>query len=174
LKQGDYNSNKRFKPSFKAITIIGIAIVVLTGIMAYNESGKGKSELKSNPFMMHIHSNLSIMMDNKSIMIPSQIGIDKPLWNDHSLDSYGMPGMPMPGGSMPGMAPLHTHDNQGLIHTESLVNRDYTLGEFLNIWGYLDINNKIVNMTIDGKPNSNGNFTNHILRDGEQINLDIT
>jgi hypothetical protein len=43
----------------------------------------------------------------------------------------------------------------------------------LNIWGYIDINNKVVNMIINGKLDSTGNFTNHILRDNEQINLNI-
>ncbi len=88
------------------IIIICIAIIILTVIMAYNESGKGRSELKSDPFKMHGHTNLTIMVDNKSIIIPNQIGIDKQLWTDHTPDSYGMPGMSMLGGSMPGMAPI--------------------------------------------------------------------
>ncbi len=80
----------------------------------------------------------------------------------------------MPEMSMAGMAPLHTHDDTGIIHVESTINRNYTLGEFLNILGNLDVNNMDVNMAINGKPDSNGNFTNHVLRDGEQINLDLT
>ncbi len=60
MKQDDYNSNKRFKPSFAAITLIGIVIVLLIGIMAYNESDKGKSELKSDPFILYIHTNLPL------------------------------------------------------------------------------------------------------------------
>jgi hypothetical protein len=64
------------------------------------------------------------MLDNKSIVIPSQIGIDVSLWRSHILDKYGTPGMPMPGGPMPVMAPLHAHDNLGLIHIESLINRN--------------------------------------------------
>jgi hypothetical protein len=30
---------------------------------------------------------------------------------------------------------LHTHSADGIIHTESPVNRAYTLGEFFDIWG---------------------------------------
>ena len=30
---------------------------------------------------------------------------------------------------------LHTHAADGIIHTESPVNRTYTLGEFFDIWG---------------------------------------
>ncbi len=94
--------------------------------MAMIETGKEKP----NAYMMDIHSNLTIILDNKPAVIPSQIGIDNSLWKGHNLDKYGTPGMPMPGGPMPVMAPLHTHDNLGLIHIESQINRDYTLNEF--------------------------------------------
>jgi hypothetical protein len=30
---------------------------------------------------------------------------------------------------------LHTHAADGIIHTESPVNRTYTLGDFFDIWG---------------------------------------
>jgi hypothetical protein len=71
---------------------------------------------------------------------------------------------------MQGMAPLHTHDSSGTIHVESLINRNYTLGEFLNIWG-IDLNNKVIKVTADGKLVSD--FRNHVLKDKEQINLTI-
>jgi hypothetical protein len=63
------------------------------------------------------------------------------------------------------------HDASGTIHVESDIIRNYTLGEFLNIWGGLDTNSKTVKATIDGKPVSD--YRNIILRDGEQINLDV-
>jgi sulfur carrier protein ThiS len=71
---------------------------------------------------------------------------------------------------MQGMAPLHTHDNSGVIHVESTVNRDYTLGEFLKIWG-IDLNGKSVQVSVNGQPVSD--WRNHILSDGEQIDLEI-
>ena len=33
------------------------------------------------------------------------------------------------------IAELHTHDSSGIIHVESPVIRDYTLGEFFDVWG---------------------------------------
>jgi len=69
------------------------------------------------------------------------------------------------------MTPLQTHDASGTIHVESNANRNYTLGEFLNIWGGLDTNGKTVKATADGK--SLSDFRNIILRDGEQINLQV-
>lgn len=120
--------------------------------------------------MMHIHSNLTIALDNRPIVIPSQIGIDNSLWKVHDFDKYGMPGMPMPGGPMPGMAPLHTHDNIGLIHIESLINRGYTLDEFFDIWG-VDFSGKTVKATVNGKQVSD--YKNIILKDKQNIALDI-
>ncbi len=33
------------------------------------------------------------MVDNKHTIIPTGIGINQIPWNDHALDSYGMPAM---------------------------------------------------------------------------------
>ena len=105
-------------------------------------------------------------MDHKPVIIPSQIGIDELLWHNHTLDKYGAQGMPMPGMTMPGMAPIYTNDNNGLIKIGSLVNRNYTLGDFFNIWG-MDLVSKAVNASVDEK--SISDFKNHILKDGELI-----
>ncbi|MDF0682029.1 MAG: hypothetical protein P0116_13810 [Candidatus Nitrosocosmicus sp.] len=99
---------------------------------------------------MYIHPHIAMMVDGKQIVIPKDIGISPLLWKEHTLDKFGMQAMPEMG--MSGMAPLHTHDDSGIIHVESTKNRNYTLGEFLNIWGGLNFENKLVNATIDGKP----------------------
>jgi hypothetical protein len=72
---------------------------------------------------------------------------------------------------MSGMSPLHTLDNTGLIHVESNTMRNFTLGEFLDIWQGLNINGKSVIATLDGKPVSE--FRNILLKDGEQVMLDV-
>jgi hypothetical protein len=130
-----------------------------------------QSNPKADPFAMRSSFNLKIIMDNKSFTIPSQIGIEEPLWHNHSLDKYGAPGMPMKDMIMPGMAPIYTNDNSGLIKIGSVVVRNYTLGDLFNIWG-LDLNGKtVVNATANGKPISD--YKNHILKDKEQIYLNI-
>jgi hypothetical protein len=78
---------------------------------------------------------------------------------------------------MSGMAPLHTHDDTGTIHVESNANRNYTLGQFLKVWGGLDeiignADSDTIKMTVDGRPVAD--FNDHILKDGEQISLEIT
>jgi hypothetical protein len=153
---------------------IGLGLVSIPNINAQNTSQSAVNNNSGNidPIIMHIHPKLTITIDGNKQAIPMNIGMSPLLWKDHSLDKYGMQAMPEM--AMQGMAPLHTHDDTGIIHVESTINKDYTLGEFLKIWGYLDNNNRAINMTIDGKLDSNGNFTNHILRDNEQINLNIT
>lgn len=74
------------------------------------------------------------MVDNKHIIIPTGIGINQTPWIDHALDSYGMPamgGMKGMEGGLVEMAPLHTHSPDGLNHAESMVVKNYTLGDFL-------------------------------------------
>ena len=51
---------------------------------------------------------------------------------------------------------------------ESKIIANYTLGEFLNVWG-LPLAGKSVNMTANGIPVAD--FRNHILSDGDYINL---
>lgn len=129
---------------------------------------------KVSPFAVYMHSNLSIIMDGKPIKVPSQIGIDYNLWNDHSLDKFGFPGMSMDEEgktTMPGMAPIYTTNDKGRITVGSAVDRDYTLGEFLNIWGELDIKDKLVNATVNGKPIDD--YKNIILKDKAQIKLNV-
>jgi hypothetical protein len=70
--------------------------------------------------------------------------------------------------NMSAMDPLHAHDDSGIVHVESTVNRNYQLGEFLNIWG-LNLVGKTVKMTVNGKPLKG--FRDHVLSDSEQIKL---
>jgi hypothetical protein len=140
-----------------------VAIIAFTIFVAMQarEQGMGAD------MVSHIHPKLNILVNEEPLVIPTDIGITSSLYKDHSLDRYGMSGM----------APLHTHDDTGTIHVESNVNRNYTLGEFLKVWGGLDDivgngNNNIIKMSVDGRPVTD--FNNHILKDGEQISLEFT
>jgi sulfur carrier protein ThiS len=143
---------------------VAVAAVILGVVFATQVSergtGTGAQMGSGDKMVLHIHPKLSVKVDDKTIPVPEQIGINKSLYKDRSLDKYGMKGM----------APLHTHDNSGVIHVESTVNRDYTLGEFLKIWG-IDLNGKSVQVSVNGQPVSD--WRNHILSDGEQIDLEI-
>jgi len=61
----------------------------------------------------HIHTHLSITVDGQAITVPADVGIDL-------------------GAQL--ISPLHTHDTSGIIHVESPVQKDFTLGEFFTEW----------------------------------------
>ena len=63
---------------------------------------------------LHIHQHLDLLINGTTVPIPAGIGIDEA------------------GGFL---SPIHTHDTSGIIHVESSVVRDFTLGEFFDIWG---------------------------------------
>jgi hypothetical protein len=144
-------------PIVTAITVFGIF-----AFMQAQEQGIGAD------IVSHLHPKLNITVNGQPLVIPKDIGIHSSLYKDHSLDRYGMSGM----------APLHTHDDTGTIHVESKVNRNYTLGQFLKVWGGLDDvvgngnNNIVIKTIVDGRPIAD--FNDHILKDGEQISLEIT
>ena len=142
--------------------IIPIAIVVTTTLLLSNSmSGVPPS---SNKMVLHNHVTLNATYNGQTQLVPQNIGIaeDPLLYGDHSLDKYGMQGM----------SPLHTHDVSGTIHVESNTKRDFRLGEFLDIWKGLDLNDKTVQATVNGNPVSD--FRNIILNDGDSISLNIS
>jgi len=111
---------------------------------------------------MHWHPVLTITMNGSPVTVPAQIGIDQSLWKDHSLDQYGI-----------GMSPLHTHDTSGTIHVESNTVRDFTLHEFLAIWGQPSdgsaINgHPVTSLTVDGIQQASPT-SDVVLKDGQKI-----
>lgn len=66
-----------------------------------------------NSIVLHLHPHLSILVNNTSLVVPAQIGIEPTLWKNHSLDEFGMQSMPEM--NMSAMTPLHTHDDSGTI-----------------------------------------------------------
>lgn len=152
--------HKRRKNILKIGVPVAAAVVVLGIVFGMQASEQGSM---GTNMVMHIHPQLNVKVDGQPSIVPKNIGIDKSLWKDHSLNKYGMQGM----------SPLHTHDGSGMIHVESSVERDYTLGELLDVWGGLNpANDKTVKVTVNGQPISD--WRNHILEDKEQINLEIS
>ncbi|MER6297995.1 hypothetical protein ABT247_00280 [Kitasatospora sp. NPDC001539] len=62
---------------------------------------------------LHIHAHLDVYADGQAVTVPALIGIDE---------------------NAQRISPLHTHDTTGVIHVESPVNADFTLGQFLTEW----------------------------------------
>ncbi len=63
---------------------------------------------------LHIHQHLDIIVNGKPVTVPADIGINY---------------------EMRFISPLHTHDRTGVIHVESDQIRDFTLGQFFDVWG---------------------------------------
>jgi len=157
------------------LSVLGAIICILFFLMSQttpdlNAQVTGENKT-SNKIIMHIHSNFNVTVNGKSLIVPNGIGINSTLWNDHSLDKFGTERKTTIFGMItPAMSPLHTHDSSGTIHFESTEYRNYTLGQFLNIWG-IPLEGSRVNLFIDG--NSTENYSNYILKDREKMILKI-
>lgn len=62
---------------------------------------------------LHIHGHLDVFVNGAQVPVPADIGIDM---------------------AKQQISPLHTHDPSGVVHIESPVKRDFTLGEFMTEW----------------------------------------
>jgi hypothetical protein len=147
--------------------VIPIAIAVAITLLVLGSMSGVPSP--SNKMVLHNHATLNVTYNGQTQAVPQNIGVvsvgkaENPLlYGDHSLDKYGMEGM----------SPLHTHDASGTIHVESNTKRDFRLGEFLDIWKGLDVNDKTVQATVNG--NSVSDFRDIILNDGDSISLNIS
>lgn len=73
----------------------------------------GLPMLNSEGAVEHIHAHLDVLVDGQAVPVPADIGIDR---------THGT------------ISPLHTHDAAGVIHIESPVKRQFSLGEFFSEW----------------------------------------
>jgi hypothetical protein len=123
---------RSFRLSTKLITIISI-VAIIGGIGIYSAmaphaslqavptiDGIGCNSIEHTVF--HIHTHLDIIINGVYSIVPSQIGI--------------------PGSCFYW---LHTHDGSGIIHTEAPAHRDFTLGQFFDIWNKKLHNDQIFN-----------------------------
>lgn len=102
----------------------------------------------------HIHPELSIIIDDVPVVIPQNLGVDAT-----------------------GMTAIHTHDEKGVIHVESPVKKDFTLGDFFAVWNKDFSSSKLINMSVDKDSEIvvtvNGEqvytYENTILRDKDKI-----
>jgi hypothetical protein len=88
----------------------------------------GISRSEEEQLAFHIHAHLQIYVDGQQRALPPGVGIVPPLQVQSTHD-----GPFVVGGT--GIYWLHTHDSSGIIHIESPVQRDFTLGEVFDVWG---------------------------------------
>src|SRR5438093_5304686 len=105
---------------FAASVVVGILVTITGGVSVYSATSThtpytltidGVQCNQSEQLLFHIHAHLDIIINGHYFVVPSQIGITDTCF-------YW----------------LHTHDETCIIHIESPVNRDFTLGQFFDIW----------------------------------------
>jgi hypothetical protein len=83
----------------------------------------------------HSHAHLDVFIDGDPILVPAGIGINI---EDPEVKTFDGPLGPGYGGiqvcGQPCISPLHTHDPDGIIHTESKLTEPNTLGQFFIEW----------------------------------------
>ena len=87
-------------------------------------------------FAYHVHAHLDVFVSRRRVRIPAGIGIE--------IADPGVRRGRLPDGSLafggirecarPCISPLHTHDDTGIIHTESQINNPNRLGQFFTEW----------------------------------------
>ena len=82
----------------------------------------------------HVHSHLDVFIDGEEITVPAGIGINIDDPDVKKFDNpLGYGGIEMC--DRPCISPLHTHDETGVLHTESVDPEPHTLGQFFVEWG---------------------------------------
>ena len=85
----------------------------------------------------HVHSHLDVFVNGLPVRVPAGIGIEihDPAVHHARLDdgtlAYGGISPPC---LQPCISPLHTHDDSGILHTESARAEPNTLGELFTEW----------------------------------------
>ena len=123
-KDKDHQKEVKTKPSsgrnkFIVLGVIAaiVAVVAYTTYKSDNTVDSNFASINGIPCetqeytTYHIHAHLDIFVDGQHSQVPAQIGIENTClyW-------------------------LHTHTPDGIIHMESPKQRDFTLGEFFDVW----------------------------------------
>jgi hypothetical protein len=137
------------KKNYKRLTVITMSVLVATfvsvGIFttmtpnillaSASSSSLGIDNIRCEVIEhlnFHIHAHLDIFINGKPSVVPSQIGIipNKCLYW------------------------MHTHDDTGVIHIESPENRNFTLGQFFDIWNEKFNNTQIFDNIVSNSKNN--------------------
>jgi hypothetical protein len=123
------------------------------------------SELYGEDLAVDEKVNITILQDNNNNnniqTIPAKIGIEHNLWRDHSLDDYSY--------DPNKIAPLNTKKYDGIIHIESTYEPEFTLENFLDIWGF----NKSKIIDVFGANNTKEDYKKLPLDDGQILKIVI-
>jgi hypothetical protein len=103
------------------------AVLASTSGQARGETVDGIASSSTEQVLFHIHAHLAIYVNGQQRLVPYGIGIVPPYQLQSTPD-----GPFVTGGSK--FYWLHTHDESGVIHIESPVQRMFTLGDLFDLW----------------------------------------
>ena len=92
---------------------------------------------RKESLIFHVHAHLDVFVNGERVEVPAGIGInisDPGVQHgtlDDGSDAYG--GIKLC--DEPCISPVHTHDNTGVVHTESAFHQLNRLGQFFTEWG---------------------------------------
>lgn len=87
-------------------------------------------------FTFHIHAHLDVFVNGRPVLVPAGLGIkidDPAVQHGESQYGTGYGGISMC--AKPCIAPLHTHNADGIVHVEAMQKEDFRLGQFFTEWG---------------------------------------
>lgn len=93
---------------------------------------------------MHEHADVQVFVNGEQVTVPVGIGIDD-AQQPAAIQS------------------LHTHSEDGVVHIESSTVRDFTLGEFFDVWGVR------LSATCIGGSCEDADNTLRVFKDGEAV-----
>jgi hypothetical protein len=115
-------------PGPEGVPVPQAAALAGARIVSPGEQIDGISCQVGEQVLFHIHAHLTIFVRGIARQVPAGIGIAPPRQVvETSRGAF------VGGGAC--FAWLHTHAADGIIHTESPIERTYTLGDFFDIWG---------------------------------------
>lgn len=155
-----FNKKHLFLLAGIGLAVSGIATILIMyqGLARTSDPNTfSLAEIHSVKMAMHDHVPIAVVKGGQQMEVPENIGIAPELWHDHSLDSFGPATL----------SPMHTHDRSGTIHIESTAARQFTLGEFLRIWGIEDE----VERVADANGQEIPDFQNHVLENNKGLVL---
>jgi hypothetical protein len=117
--------------------------------------------ISENTVRVQVQSQLLILIQGVPFTVPSGIGVNQSLWRDHSLDQFGVAGH----------SPLTTRDTSGTIHVESNAVRNFTLQQFLRVWGETVDSNQVVGYQVPQGDSSCIVVDGQILRSASDVVL---
>lgn len=132
-----FAADRRKKKKYMMIiipVIIAVAAASAAGAVLYKPQPalaiSGVECQGSESFVNHVHSHLDLFVDGQRQEVPAQVGI---LSSPYCLFW------------------LHTHSTDGVIHVESPTKKQFTLGQFLDIWNQTG-SSKGLFSAVEGKP----------------------